>query len=151
MYLMIGLPGEEMRHIDEMIALVDAARDVVLRHAKATARMGSLVLSLNPFIPKPRTPYQVGVFEGIESLEKKVSYISKRLLPKGGLRIYHENPFFAYIQALLSNGQAHTSQYLLEVFKNGGALKKSLKKFELRDSYDQAHGVCKETRTASKS
>lgn len=132
MYLMIGLPHEEMHHIDEMIQLVDAARQVVLRHAKATGRMGALVLSLNPFIPKPRTPWQVGVFEGIESLEKKITSISKRLLPKGGIRIYHENPFFAYVQALLSNGQVQMSQYLLEVFAQGGALRKALRKFELQ-------------------
>lgn len=130
MYIMIGLPNEKDKDIDELILLADAARTEVLRHAKARGRVGSLVLSINPFIPKPRTPYQIGVFEGIESLTDKINRIQKVLLPKGGIRIYHENPFFAYVQALLSNGTTQMSDYLLEILKNGGRLKKSLKKFE---------------------
>lgn len=130
MYLMIGLPGETDRDIADLIDLVNLSRETVLKHARTTGRMGNLVLSLNPFIPKPRTPYQVGVFEGIDSLEDKVSRIKKALLPKGGIRIYNENPFFAYVQALLSNGRRHVGDYLVEVFKNGGALKKSLPPFQ---------------------
>lgn len=130
MYFLLGLPGETPADIEDMINLVDRARTVVAGHAKRTARMGSLVMSINPFIPKPRTPWQIGVFEGIHSLEEKIARISKELLPKGGIRIYHENPFFSYVQALLSNGTALASQYLLEVFHNGGALRKSLKRFE---------------------
>lgn len=131
LYLMIGLPHETDRDIQHMLDLVDAARKIVLRHAKIKKRAANLIMSINPFIPKPRTPYQLGVFEGIEPLEEKIQRIKKSLLPKGGIRIYHENPFFAYIQALLSNGTVHSSDYLLEVFRNGGLLKKSLKIFEL--------------------
>jgi radical SAM superfamily enzyme YgiQ (UPF0313 family) len=130
MYLMLGLPGEKPSDIDELIELVSSAREAVLRNAKKSGRMGNLILSLNPFIPKPRTPYQVGVFEGIESLEGKVNLIKKKLVPKGSIRVYHENPFFAYVQALLSNGRRSVGDYLVEVFKNQGALKKSLAPFE---------------------
>lgn len=130
MYFLLGLPGETPEHLTAMIALVDRARKIVAGHAKTKGRMGSLVMSINPFIPKPRTPWQIGVFEGIHSLEEKIARISKELLPKGGIRIYHENPFFSYVQALLSNGTVLASQYLLEVFHNGGALRKSLKRFE---------------------
>lgn len=130
MYLMIGLPGEKPSDIDDLTQLVSGARDAVLRHAKKSGRMGSLILSLNPFIPKPRTPYQVGVFEGVASLENKVELIKKKLVPKGGIRVYHENPFFAYVQALLSNGRRSVGDYLVEVFKNRGALKKSLAPFK---------------------
>lgn len=130
MYLMIGLPGETDKDVDELIELVNLSREAVLKHARKSGRMGNLVLSLNPFIPKPRTPYQIGVFEGVEILEDKVGRIKKALLPKGGIRVYNENPFYAYVQALLSNGRRHVGDYLVEVFKNGGALKKSLLPFE---------------------
>lgn len=139
MYIMIGLPNEKDKDIDELILLANAARKEVLSHAKARGRVGSLVLSINPFIPKPRTPYQIGVFEGIESLTDKINRIQKALLPKGGIRIYHENPFFAYVQALLSNGTTQMSEYLLEILKNGGGLKKSLKKFELCAASNKAN------------
>lgn len=135
MYLMIGLPHETDNDISEMIELVDSARKVILAQARITKRMGALTLSLNPFIPKPRTPYQVGVFEGIDVLEKKITRVKKSLLPKGGIKIYYENPFFAYVQALLSNGTTHMSDYLLEVFRNGGKLKAALKTFETRTKY----------------
>lgn len=131
MYFMIGLPNETKTDIDQMIDLVDQARRVVLKHAKSSGRMGSLIMSINPFIPKPRTPYQVGYFAGVDYLENTITYIKKKLLSQGGIRIYHENPFFAYVQALLSNGLFQTHEYLLEVFRQQGALKKSLKKFQL--------------------
>lgn len=132
MYLMIGLPGEQQKDIDEMIDLVDQARKLILKHAKIKKRVGNLIMSINPFIPKPRTPFQIGVFEGIDPLQEKLYHIKKKLLPKGGIRIYNENPFYAYIQALLSNGTHHMSDYLMAVFMNKGALKKSLKQFEYK-------------------
>lgn len=140
MYLMVGLPGESDNDIAELIEMVGEARNLVLNHAKTTGRMGSLVLSLNPFIPKPRTPYQIGVFEGIDSLEAKIHRIQKALVPRGGIRVYHENPFFAYVQALLSNGRRSLSAYLLEVHKNGGALKKSLTPFLHGDMKPRSFG-----------
>ncbi|MCP5464946.1 MAG: radical SAM protein [Deltaproteobacteria bacterium] len=129
MYLMIGLPHERPKDIDDMIELVANAREVLLANAKKSKRMGSLIMSINPFIPKPRTPYQVGVFEGIDPIKEKVSYIKKQLLSKGSLRIYNENPFYAYVQALLSNGTTQMSEFLLEVYHNKGSLKRALKKF----------------------
>jgi radical SAM superfamily enzyme YgiQ (UPF0313 family) len=129
MYFMIGLPGETAKDIDDMIDLVNEARKVVLAHARAKKRMGSLIMSINPFIPKPRTPYQVGIFEGVEILDDKVSHIKRQLLAKGGIRIYNENGFFAYVQALLSNGTRHTAEYLREVHRQNGALKKALRAF----------------------
>lgn len=131
MYLMIGLPHETQEDIDDMIELVNLCRQEVVKQAKKSKRMSSLIMSINPFIPKPRTPYQIGVFEGVESLNQKITHIKKSLLPLGSIRIYHENPFFAYVQALLSNGRRHMSDYLLEVYKNQGALKKSLQPFLL--------------------
>lgn len=130
MYLMIGLPREREQDIDELIKLADAARELILKHTKSRGRAGNLVLSINPFIPKPRTPYQVGVYEGIEPVSEKIQKIKAALLPRGGIRIYYENPFYAYVQALLSNGTVHLSDYLMEVFHNRGALKRSLKPFE---------------------
>ena len=130
MYLMLGLPHETPKHIDDMIDLVDDARNVVMKHAKIKKRVGSLIMSMNPFIPKPRTPYQIGVYEGVSEIDEKVKYIKGKLLPKGGIKIYYENPFYAYIQALLSNGTSHMSDFLIEVYKNNGRLKQSLKTFK---------------------
>lgn len=133
MYLMIGLPGETDKDIEETLDLVEQVRDHMNVMARKSGKVGSLIVSLNPFIPKPRTPYQVGVYEGVKEIEDKVKRFKSRLLPKGGIRLYYENPFFAYVQALLSNGRSHMSEYLLEVFHNKGGLKKSLKRFELGD------------------
>jgi len=132
MYLMIGLPGEKDQDIDETLDLIEAVRREMNRQAQKSGKVGSLIVSLNPFIPKPRTPYQVGVFEGVESLEAKIQKFKSRLLRQGGIRLYYENPFFAYVQALLSNGKSHLSGYLFEVFRQGGGLKKALKSFEMR-------------------
>lgn len=131
MYLMIGLPGEKSADIDETLDLIEDVRREMNVQAKKSGKVGSLIVSLNPFIPKPRTPYQVGVFEGVNELEEKIQRFKSRLLKQSGIRLYYENPFFAYVQALLSNGRSHMSEYLLEVFRCEGGLKRALKTFEM--------------------
>lgn len=131
MYLMIGLPHEKSSDIEETLDLVEAVRKEMNIQAKKSGKVGTLIVSLNPFIPKPRTPYQVGVFEGVRELEEKIQRFKSRLLKQSGIRLYYENPFFAYIQALLSNGRSQMSEYLIEVYRSQGALKKALKTFEL--------------------
>src|SRR5687768_1662829 len=58
LYYMIGLPTEVD---DDLVAIRDqtlALRDIMLGHARDTGRVGRIVGSVNPLVPKPGTAYQ---------------------------------------------------------------------------------------------
>jgi len=54
LYLMVGLPFEEDADIDAIIDLTERLRD----YMDEKGSRGTLTLSINPFVPKPFTPFQ---------------------------------------------------------------------------------------------
>ena len=58
LYFMIGLPTETE---DDLVAIRDltaALRETMMRYARNKGRIGRIVASVNPLIPKPGTAYQ---------------------------------------------------------------------------------------------
>jgi radical SAM superfamily enzyme YgiQ (UPF0313 family) len=58
LYFMVGLPGEENSDIDGIIELTKKIQHTALYHTQGKRRFRSITLSINQFIPKPRTPLQ---------------------------------------------------------------------------------------------
>ena len=58
LYYMIGLPTETDADLEAIRDLTLAMREIMVRHGKARGRLGSIVGSVNPLIPKPGTAYQ---------------------------------------------------------------------------------------------
>lgn len=63
---------------------------------------GKLTLSVNPFIPKPQTPFQWLPMENLKSITKKIDYLQKEIKKIIGVEIIVESPKEAYIQAVLA-------------------------------------------------
>jgi hypothetical protein len=64
---------------------------------------GKLTLSISSFVPKPWTPFQWAPFDDVRALEDKLDVI-KRGARKLSVRVVHENPREAGLQALLARG-----------------------------------------------
>ena len=128
-YLMIGLPGETSHDIEKTIDLIKNANNTLLAQAKKQGKLTKILLSINPFVPKPRTPFQNELFSGTQELKEKTNTIKRSLLPLGNIQINHESPFSSYIQALLANGSIAVSRFLINVFKENGNIKKALRDF----------------------
>src|SRR4029079_11563336 len=58
LYFMIGLPSESDEDLVAIRDLTLQLRDIMMRHARARGRVGRIVGSVNPLIPKPGTTYQ---------------------------------------------------------------------------------------------
>ncbi len=58
LYYMVGLPFEEHADVDAIVSLTEAIREVMLAVGRGRGRVGRLHPSINPFIPKPGTPFQ---------------------------------------------------------------------------------------------
>jgi len=94
LYFMVGLPFETD---DDASGIVELVRKVRRRYR------GSLAVSLNPFVPKPHTPFQFHQVESKEVLTRRTSLISNELR-KTGVRLVVKSTRHAMLQAALSLG-----------------------------------------------
>jgi len=126
LYFIIGLPTETRADLDELIRLVAAIRERVLERARVNKRLGEIVLSINPFIPKPFTPFQWCGMEPLPSLERKVKLLEAAFRGMPNVRLKVEGIRDCYFQALLSRGDRSLSR-LLTAMAEGASLKKGAK------------------------
>jgi len=102
LYVMVGLPTETAADVD---GIVDLARKVRARLLDAgRARVGRILVSINPFVPKPWTPFQWEPMEDIASLRRKLGHLRRALGAIPGVDVETESPREAYLQTLLSRG-----------------------------------------------
>jgi radical SAM superfamily enzyme YgiQ (UPF0313 family) len=119
LYFIIGLPTETWDDLDELVALVAAIRERVVAAARANKRLGEIQLSVNPFIPKPFTPFQWCAMEDIKSLDKKWKFLQKSLGKLANVKLQMESPREAYQQALLSRGDRRLAPLLIAADRLG--------------------------------
>lgn len=124
LYFIIGLPTETDTDLDEMVRLVETIRERVIARGRANKRLGEITVSVNPFIPKPFTPFQWCGMEPLPSLERKVKLLESRLRRLSNVKLKVESLRESYLQALLSRGDRRLSAMLVEM-AGGANLKKA--------------------------
>jgi radical SAM family uncharacterized protein len=116
LYLMVGLPGEQ----DDDIAAIARLARVTLAHMRASGSGGRLTLSINPFIPKPFTPFQWLPMAPRPLVEERLAAISAALRGDKHIEIIVESPKEAYLQGVLSRGDRRLGPVLLAAHRGGG-------------------------------
>jgi radical SAM superfamily enzyme YgiQ (UPF0313 family) len=119
LYFIIGLPTETVADMEEMLGLVKRIRERVIAAARETGRLGSITLSVNPFVPKPFTPFQWCGMEDVKSLEQKGKLLRETVGRLSNINIQMESPRDASLQALLSRGDRRLSAVLLKTEELG--------------------------------
>ena len=121
LYFMIGLPFEEMSDIDAIAELVIKLKNFVAD--------GKFTLSVNPFIPKPFTPFQWAAMADKKYLNAALKNLRGRLKKFRDIEIISESLKSARVQAILSRGdknladivaQSDSAQKFMELFKAAG-------------------------------
>lgn len=110
-YFMIGLPTETR---EDVVAIPDLAARMLdrLRVPGPGGRpFGKLTLSVSSFVPKPWTPFQWAAFDDPRRLEDKLDVI-KRGAGRLSVRVVHENPREAGLQALLARGDRRVADFI---------------------------------------
>ena len=100
LYIMIGLPTETDEDIEAIVGLAERTQ----AHMAEVGCKGRLTLSINPFIPKPFTPFQWMAMDNQKTVEKKLQYIKKALQKNRRIEVLVESPKEAYIQGVLARG-----------------------------------------------
>lgn len=112
-YGMLGIPTETQADIDEIIKLA--------KTIKKNYKGFDISFGFSTFVPKANTPFQWFGREDGKSLEKKSNYLKKEL-HKIGVQVSVSSAKWDYYQAVLSRGDENLTDYLIEVYKQGGKI-----------------------------
>ena len=77
LYYMVGLPFEEHADVEGIVSLTGEIHERMLSVARDRGRIGRLHPSVNPFVPKPGTPYQWLPMEDPKETDRKLQYLRK--------------------------------------------------------------------------
>jgi radical SAM superfamily enzyme YgiQ (UPF0313 family) len=108
-YFMIGLPEERD---EDVLAIADLVARVLERARARRTRIGSVTVSLNPFVPKPWTPFQWDPMEDARTIKRKVAMLRTRLTKLGQVELDAESPREAYFQTMVSRGDRRVAGIL---------------------------------------
>jgi radical SAM superfamily enzyme YgiQ (UPF0313 family) len=120
LYYMIGLPTETD---DDLIAIRDLTaqmREIMLKHGRPRGRLGRIVGSVNPLIPKPGTAYQWLPMEDPAITDAKGKRLRQMLSGLDNVFFNIKSERHSYYQALLSLGDRRVASTIEAAERNGG-------------------------------
>ena len=126
-YFMIGQPTETAEDVE---AIVDLTRRMLERLRVLDAKghpFGRLTLSISSFVPKPWTPFQWASFAGADALSRKLETIKKGVRAFSNVRVLHENPREAALQALLARGDRRVADFVEQAARLDGDWRRALR------------------------
>lgn len=135
LYFMIGLPTETMEDIKSISVLCRKIKKVFLDLSREKKRIGQITVSVNPFVPKPFTPFQWVAMDRPSSLKNKIMAIKDGLKNEANIRLETESMKRSYIQALISRGDRRVGDILSIVDSNEGNWRKVLKSSPLNPDF----------------
>jgi len=120
LYFMLGLPTEDE---DDLVAtrdLVVQLRDLMVHHARSRGRIGRIVGSVNPLIPKPGTSFQWLPMERPAITDRKGKRLRQLLAGLDNVYFNIKSERHSFYQALLSLGDRRVAPVIEQVELNGG-------------------------------
>ncbi len=127
LYLMVGLPTEGDEDIDGIIDLVGRVREQLLAHGRPRGRVGRLIPSVNPFIPKPGTPFQWHAMEKPSLLARKMQKLKKAFARMPNVDANFKSARLETLQALLSVGDHRVAPVLIRIARGEAELRPAMK------------------------
>lgn len=135
LYFLIGLPFENSSDIDAVIELTRKIHHTYLTTAKNEKALKLLTLSVNPFIPKPFTPFQWSAYAPVRELKQKIRKIVNSFKKERKIRVTMDLPKWGYIQTLLSRGDRRVGRILLEAFRHNGNWTRALQETDINPDF----------------
>ena len=120
LYYMIGLPTETEADLAEIRDLTVQMRDIMLKHGRPKGRLGRIVGSVNPLIPKPGTAYQWMPMEDPAVTDGKGKRLRQMLSGLDNVYFNIKSERHSYYQALLSLGDRRVASTIEAAERNGG-------------------------------
>lgn len=134
-YFLIGLPSEANEDVEAILLLAKRIRHQILSNQKTRKKKWRIVLSVNPFIPKPATPLQWEPLEDIVELKKKLKIVQRGVQGERGMGMIYDLPKWAYIQALLSRGDRRVGRILTAAHYHHGNWSQALRETSINSDF----------------
>ena len=112
LYFMVGLPGEEEEDRQAIVDLVATIRDRLLSAGRERGRVGTVKVSINPFVPKPWTPFQWDAMMPVPQLKDVLRRLRRSLGRLANVQVDADSPREAYLQTLLSRGDRRVADII---------------------------------------
>jgi radical SAM superfamily enzyme YgiQ (UPF0313 family) len=120
LYFMIGLPTETDEDLVAMRDLTAQLRGIMLHHGRTRGRVGRIVASVNPLIPKPGTAYQWLPMEDPAITDRKAKRLKKIVADLDNVYFTVKSERHSFYQALMSLGDRRVAPVIEMVERNGG-------------------------------
>lgn len=130
LYFLIGLPTETDADLAELLDLVARIREVWLGEGKKRGRLGTITLSINPFVPKPFTPLQWAAMADDKTLEKRIRLLRSGLARVGNTDLIVESLRAALLQGFLARADRRAGQ-AIPLLAAGKSLRSSCRQLGL--------------------
>jgi radical SAM superfamily enzyme YgiQ (UPF0313 family) len=120
LYFMIGLPTETDEDLEAIRDLTLQLHERMLAHARSRGRIGRIIASVNPLVPKPGTAYQWLPMERPDVIDRKIRRM--RELTAGVDNVYFniKSERHSFYQALMSLGDRRVAPAIVAAERNGG-------------------------------
>ena len=92
-------------------------------------------MSVNPFIPKPATPFQWVPLEEAGELKKKLKMIQRGVQGERGMEMIYDLPKWAYLQALFSKGDRRVGKILMAAHRYQGNWSQALRETTINSDF----------------
>jgi radical SAM superfamily enzyme YgiQ (UPF0313 family) len=134
-YFLIGLPSEVKEDVEAILHLAKRIRHQILSNRETRKKKWRLVLSVNPFIPKPATPLQWEPLEDVGELKKKLKVVQRGIQGERGMGMIYDLPKWAYIQALLSRGDRRVGRIITAAHHHHGDWSQALRETSINSDF----------------
>jgi radical SAM family uncharacterized protein len=129
-YFMIGLPTETVEDVAAIPALAARLLERLQVLGPDGHPFGKLTLSISSFVPKPWTPFQWAPFAEQRDLEDKLQIIKSGARRLSTIRVLHENPREAGLQALLARGDRRVADFVQLAAEYRGDWRRALREWD---------------------
>ena len=120
LYYMIGLPTEDDADLVAIRDLTMQLHAIMLKHARARGRIGRIVASVNPLVPKPGTAYQWLPMAPADDIERKMKRMRALVADIDNVYFNIKSERHSYYQGLLSLGDRRVADVIERAEANGG-------------------------------
>lgn len=134
-YFLIGLPSETEEEVKAILSLSKRMEHQIVSGQAGEKKRWKLILSVNPFVPKPATPFQWARFEEVGVLKRKLKVLKNGVRGEKKIEMIHDLPKWAYIQALLSRGDRRVGKVLMAAHRHQGNWEQALRESSLNPDF----------------
>jgi len=116
LYFMIGLPTETDKDVTAIAGILNRIGRLVKKYGSRRINV-----TVNPFCPKPVTPFQWEPQESAESLRRKLGLVRSSLRSRA-VHVREANPILSLLEGRLSRGGRELAAVIHEAWRQGSRL-----------------------------